>query len=58
VVHVLKEIKKAIGWSLSNLKDISPSYYMHKILMEEEYQPIAQSKRHLNPSTKELMRKK
>ena len=34
VVKVLKSNKGAIGWTLSDLKGISPSYCMHKIHME------------------------
>ena len=31
LVEVLKRCKKAIGWHISDLKGISPSYCMHKI---------------------------
>ena len=42
VIEVLKANEEAIGWSLSDLKGISPSYYMHKIHMEQEFKPVAQ----------------
>ncbi|XP_052732433.1 uncharacterized protein LOC128196235 [Vigna angularis] len=35
LVEVLKANKGAIGWSISNLKGISPTYCMHKIFMED-----------------------
>lgn len=35
LIQVLRENQKEIGWVLSDLKGISPSYYMHKIMMEE-----------------------
>jgi len=35
LIEVLQRNKQAIRWTLSNLKEVSPSYYMHKILMEE-----------------------
>jgi len=57
LVEVLKANKGAIGWTLSNLKSISPSYCMHKILMKEEYKPMAQPLRCLNPIMKEVVRK-
>jgi len=40
LVEVLKAIKGAIGWTLFDLKGISPSYCMHKILMEDEYKLV------------------
>ena len=40
LVQILKHHKAAIGWHISDLKGISPSYCMHKINMEAEYKPI------------------
>lgn len=57
LVEVLKENKEAIGWKLSDLKGISPSYCMHKINMEENFKPVAQPQRRLNPTMKEVVRK-
>jgi hypothetical protein len=34
-IAVLKRNKEAIGWSIDDLKGISPAYCMHKIKMEE-----------------------
>ncbi|XP_047147682.1 uncharacterized protein LOC124820095 [Vigna umbellata] len=42
LVEILKANKEAIGWSISDLKGISPTYYMHKIFMEDDYRPGAQ----------------
>ena len=36
LVQVLKKHKAAIGWHISDLKGISPSYCMHKINMEAD----------------------
>ena len=57
LVDVLKKHKEAIGWHISNLKGISPAYCMHKIMMEEDYRPVRQPQRRLNPSMKEEVRK-
>ncbi|XP_072071898.1 uncharacterized protein [Arachis hypogaea] len=35
LIEVLKQHKDAIGWTLTDLKGISPSMCMHKILLEE-----------------------
>ncbi|XP_022881019.1 uncharacterized protein LOC111398335 [Olea europaea var. sylvestris] len=43
LLRVLTEYKIAIGWSIANIRGISPSICMHKILMEEEYKPIVEN---------------
>ncbi|WVZ12841.1 hypothetical protein V8G54_017371 [Vigna mungo] len=57
LVEVLKANKGAIGWSIADLKGISPTYCKHIILMEEDYRPVAQPQRRLNPVMKEVVRK-
>jgi hypothetical protein len=52
LMRVLRENKKALGWSISDLKGISPAYCMHKIKLEEEFKPVVQSQRRLNPTMK------
>lgn len=46
-----------MGWELYDFKRISPTYYMHKIIMEEDYKSVAQPQYHLNPTMKEVVRK-
>ncbi|XP_073283453.1 uncharacterized protein [Primulina huaijiensis] len=53
---VLKEHKKAFSWKLADIKGISPSIYMHKILMEEKYSPLVQPQRRLNPKMQEVVK--
>ena len=57
LIIVLKTNQEAMGWTLSDLKGISPSYCMHKILMEEDFKSVAQPQRRLNPTMKEVVRK-
>jgi len=45
LISVLKANEGAIGWTFSDLKGISPSYYMHKIHIEQDYKPVAQPQR-------------
>ncbi|GJR41114.1 DNA-directed DNA polymerase [Tanacetum coccineum] len=42
LLKVMKSHKKAIAWGISNIKGIDPSFYTHKILMEEVYKPCVQ----------------
>ncbi|KAI3448699.1 hypothetical protein Pfo_005364 [Paulownia fortunei] len=56
LLYVLREHKSAIGWSISDLKGISPSIVMHEILMEESYNPSIEHQHRLNPTMKEAVR--
>ncbi|KAM2711981.1 hypothetical protein EV1_032053 [Malus domestica] len=35
LVRVLREYRTAIGWTLADIKGISPYHFMHRILLEE-----------------------
>ncbi|XP_028769798.1 uncharacterized protein LOC114727232 [Neltuma alba] len=39
LLRVLRHHKKAIGWSIADIKGISPSICMHKILLEDGHRP-------------------
>ncbi|XP_022018954.1 uncharacterized protein LOC110918984 [Helianthus annuus] len=52
LLEVLKANKEAIAWRLSNIKGISPSYCTHRILMEDDFKPVVQPQRRLNPICK------
>ncbi|GKC06276.1 DNA-directed DNA polymerase [Tanacetum coccineum] len=49
LLQVLEKHKGAIAWKMSDIKEISPSYYTHKILMKDDYKPLIQPQRRLNP---------
>ncbi|KAL0437663.1 UNVERIFIED_CONTAM: Retrovirus-related Pol polyprotein from transposon opus [Sesamum radiatum] len=55
--RVLKEHLTAIGWSLADIKGISPMTCTHKILMEEAHKPKAQPQRRLNPNMQEVVKR-
>lgn len=57
LMRVLRSNQGALGWSISDLKGISPAYCMHKIHMEAEYKPVVQPQRRLNPTMKEVVKK-
>jgi len=48
LVEVLNANHGDMGWHVFDLKEISPAYSMHKIKLEKDYKPIAQSQRRLN----------
>ncbi|XP_070025225.1 uncharacterized protein [Nicotiana sylvestris] len=57
LLQVLKECKSAIGWTMADIKGISPTYCMHKILLEEGHKPSREHQRRLNPNMKEVVKK-
>jgi hypothetical protein len=57
LIQVLKKYKGAIGWEIEDLKGISPTVCMHKILMEDDHKSVVQPQRRLNPAMKEVVRK-
>ncbi|XP_038973113.1 uncharacterized protein LOC120105094 [Phoenix dactylifera] len=56
LIRILRLRKKAIGWTISDLRGISPSLCMHRILMEDNHKPIVENQRRLNPNMKEVVR--
>lgn len=57
LVQVLKKYKSAMGWTIRDLKGISPTICIHKILMEDDHKPVVQPQKRLNPTIKEVVRK-
>ena len=57
LLKILKKHKKSIAWSIEELKGISTSICMHKILLEETSKPSVEHQRRLNPVMKEVVRK-
>jgi len=50
LLDVLGEHKEAIGWTIEDIKGISPSVVMHKIHLEEDAKPSREPPRRLNPA--------
>ncbi|XP_021769889.1 uncharacterized protein LOC110734151 [Chenopodium quinoa] len=57
LVTVLKEHKLAIGWTIADIKGISPSTCMHRILLEDDAKPVRQPQRRLNPPMMDVVKK-
>nr|GFA78819.1 reverse transcriptase domain-containing protein [Tanacetum cinerariifolium] len=56
-IKVLKSHKQAIALKLSDIKGIDPKFYTHKILMEDDFKPIVQHQRRVNPKILEVIKK-
>jgi hypothetical protein len=55
---LLCDHKTAIGWTLADIKGISPSMCMHHILLEDNAKPIREMQRRLNPPMMEVVKTK
>nr|GEX60867.1 reverse transcriptase domain-containing protein [Tanacetum cinerariifolium] len=56
LVTVLKSHKRAIAWKLSDIKGIDPEFYIHKILMEDDFAPAVQHQRRVNPKIYDVIK--
>ncbi|CAN6547913.1 unnamed protein product [Malus baccata var. baccata] len=56
LIRVLKEHKTVIGWTLTDIKGISPTTCMHRILLEEGAKPTREAQRRLNPLMMEVVK--
>ncbi|GKG05822.1 hypothetical protein Tco_0325908, partial [Tanacetum coccineum] len=56
LLQVLEKHKGEIAWKISDIKGISPSYYTHKILMEDDFKPLIQSQRRLNLKVQDVVK--
>ncbi|KAL0294962.1 UNVERIFIED_CONTAM: Retrovirus-related Pol polyprotein from transposon.6 [Sesamum radiatum] len=57
LIRVLREFREAIGWTIADIKGLSPSTCMHRILLEEGAKPSRDAQRRLNPPMMEVVKK-
>nr|GEU30105.1 reverse transcriptase domain-containing protein [Tanacetum cinerariifolium] len=57
LLKVLKSHKWAIAWKISDIKGIDPHFCTHKILMEDDFKPMVQHQRRVNPKIHEVIKK-
>ncbi|XP_027071749.2 uncharacterized protein [Coffea arabica] len=56
LIRVLREHKEAIGWTIADIKGISPAVCMHRIRLEEDAKPVRQAQRRFNPLMMEVVK--
>nr|GEU68415.1 reverse transcriptase domain-containing protein [Tanacetum cinerariifolium] len=56
LITVLKSHKRAIAWKLSDIKGINPEFCTYKILMEEDFEPVVQHQRRVNPKIYDVIK--
>ncbi|XP_070025330.1 uncharacterized protein [Nicotiana sylvestris] len=54
---VLQRRKKAIGWTLADIRGISPAFCMNKIILEKDTKPSVEHQRRLNEAMQEVFKK-
>ena len=57
LLEILRTHKTAIGWTIVDIKGISPLICTHRIHLEEDVKPSRQPQRRLNPIMKEVVKK-
>ena len=57
LLKTLKKHRTAIGYTLDDLKGISPTLCQHKINLEKDAKPVIDHQQRLNPKMKEVVRK-
>nr|GEY47699.1 reverse transcriptase domain-containing protein [Tanacetum cinerariifolium] len=56
LITVLKSHKRAIAWTLSDIKGIDPEFCTHKVLIEEDFKPAVQHQRRVNPKILDVIK--
>ena len=57
LLQILREYKEAISWLIEDLKGISPSICMHKIMLNDDAKTSVEHQRRLNLVMKDVVRK-
>ena len=58
LLQTLKMHKNALGWTIADIKGISPLICTHRIYLEENAKPSREMQRRLNPNMKEVVKMK
>ncbi|GKB03781.1 reverse transcriptase domain-containing protein [Tanacetum coccineum] len=56
LLKVLMQNKAALAWKVVDIKGFSPSFCTHKILMEDNFKPVVQPQRRLNPKVQDVVK--
>ena len=57
LMRVLMNHRTVIGWTIADIKGISPSMCMHRILLEDGAMPTREAQRRLNPLMMDVVKK-
>jgi hypothetical protein len=54
---LLKKLRKVIGYSINDLKRLSPAFCTHRIPMEDQFKPVVDHQRRLTHAMREVVKK-
>ncbi|KAL4351543.1 hypothetical protein GQ457_06G012880 [Hibiscus cannabinus] len=57
LIAMLRQQKEALGWTIADIKGISPTICMHKILLDDDHKPTVDAQSRLNQAMKNVVRK-
>ncbi|XP_059295575.1 uncharacterized protein LOC132048911 [Lycium ferocissimum] len=57
LVEILREYRRAIGWTIADIRGISSGICEHKIQLEEDSKPSVEHQRRLNQNMQEVVKK-
>ena len=57
LLEILRTHRTSLGWTITDIKGISPLICTHRIHLEEDVKPSRQPQRRLNPIMKEVVKK-
>ncbi|KAL4379078.1 hypothetical protein GQ457_02G025900 [Hibiscus cannabinus] len=57
LIATLRQHKEALGWTITDIKGISPTICMHKILLDDNHKPTVDAQHRLNQAMKDVVRK-
>ncbi|KAK8676047.1 hypothetical protein V6N13_034101 [Hibiscus sabdariffa] len=55
LIATLQQHKEALGWTIADIKGISPTICMHKILLDDDHKPTVDAQRRLNQAMKDVI---
>ncbi|GJX38812.1 hypothetical protein Tco_0252115 [Tanacetum coccineum] len=56
LIKVPNSHKRAIAWKISDIRGIDPSFCTHKILMKDDFKPVVQHQKRVNPKIHEVIK--
>jgi len=55
-MKILRKHQEAIGWTMTDIKGLSPTIVQHRIHLNEEAKPTREPQRRLNPIMQDAVR--
>src|SRR5687767_11039949 len=57
LLNLLRKHQKMIGYTINDLKGISPAFCTHRIQLEDQHKPVVEGQRRLSHSMRDVVKK-